>query len=47
MRTDLVLDDKGKAFRFRSFLQKQAGGGGSDNGKKEGFDTPPPHSSAT
>ena len=31
MRTDLVLDDKGKAHRFRSFLQKQAGAGGSDN----------------
>ena len=35
MRTDLVLDDKGKALRFRSFLQKQAGGGsGSDNAGK-------------
>ena len=37
MRTDLVLDDKGKAHRFRSFLQKQAGAGiagGSDNNGK-------------
>ena len=34
MRTDLVLDDKGKAHRFRSFLQKQAGVGGSDNNGK-------------
>ena len=37
MRTDLVLDDKGKAHRFRSFLQKQAGAGGaggSDNSGK-------------
>ena len=35
MRTDLVLDDKGKAFRFRSFLQKQAGGGPDNNGRMD------------